>query len=92
MITPKNLAQHELMGLRVSIADSANPQLVGTSGVVADESRNTITIEREGITKTVAKGENTFIFELPSGEKVMINGELLVGRPEDRIKKRPKNW
>ena len=38
----------------------------------------------------IPKKGTFFVFELPNGEKVEINGNILSIRPEDRIKKRFK--
>jgi ribonuclease P protein subunit POP4 len=93
MITPKDLVRHELVGLDVEIASSSNPSTVGIRGKVADESRNTISIETaQGITRTAIKDQCTFVFTLPSGERVRVDGRLLLSRPEDRVKKRHKKW
>ncbi len=37
--------------------------------------------------KTIIKKQSQFQFTLPNGEAVEVNGELLIGRPEIRIKK-----
>ncbi len=43
-ITPGNLVYHTLIGLETVVAESTNPAMVGTSGVVVDETRNTLLI------------------------------------------------
>jgi ribonuclease P protein subunit POP4 len=93
MIKPAELVRHELLGLDVEVICSSNPSSIGISGKVSDESRNTITIETApGVTKTAIKDQCEFRFRLPSGESVKVDGKILVGRPEDRIKKKLKKW
>ncbi len=92
MVTPKDLVLHELIGLEVRVASSTNKQLEGLSGTVTDESRNMLTIETQKGEKKLAKQDCTFSFHLPSGEWVKVRGDLLVARPEDRIKKRLRKW
>ena len=92
MITPKNLARHELIGLTVSVADSDNPSNVGLMGKVIDETRNSLVIETQKGEKTLLKDRCTFVFVLPSGERVKIDGKILVARPEDRVKKKLDEW
>lgn len=92
MITPKNLVHHELIGLRVRVAESRNPKNKGLAGLVVDETRNMLILEIRGKEKQLAKSEHTFIFTLPSKERVRVEGQVLVARPEDRIKKRVKKW
>ncbi|MFH0956366.1 MAG: ribonuclease P protein component 1 [Candidatus Aenigmatarchaeota archaeon] len=93
MITPENLVRHELMGLTAMVRSSTNQQIVGISGKVIDESRNTFVIETpEGREVTIVKDQCEISFRLPSGESVRVDGKLLVARPEDRIKKKfPKS-
>lgn len=44
------------------------------------------------VEKVIPKSNSIFIFTLPNGVKVQVDGRLLVGRPEDRIKKRLVRW
>jgi len=92
-ITPQNLVRHELISLKVKIAKSSESSLKGLRGKVVDESYNTLKIETdEGKEKVVIKQNNVFIFTLPNKVKVQVDGKLLVGRPEDRIKKKLPKW
>ena len=92
-ITPKNLVRHELIGLEVKIKNSTDPTLKGKKGKVVDETYNMLKIEEEeGKEISVPKKNCVFIFKLPSGLKVEVDGKILVGRPEDRIKKKFKKW
>ena len=92
MITPENIVRHELIGLPVKIIKSTNPSNVGIEGKVIDESRNTITIQTKKGKRNFVKEQCTFSFELPDGERVSVDGRVLVARPEDRIKKKHKKW
>ena len=90
MITSKNLVHHEFIGLKVHVTNAKNKSL-DLKGTIIDETKNTIKIEEEDNTeKMVPKNGSLFVFELPNGEKVEIDGNILSIRPEDRIKKRFK--
>lgn len=91
-ITPKNLVHHELTGLEAVVVECSNSSSAGISGRVVDETRNTITIDTPKGEKSLAKEQCVFSFALPSGEHVRVEGSLLVGRPEDRIKKKQRKW
>lgn len=92
-ITPQNLVRHELLGLKVKIAKSADPTQKGLKGKVIDETYNTFKIEtNDGKEKTVIKENCIFVFTLPDKRKVEVDGKLLVSRPEDRIKKKLPRW
>lgn len=86
--TAKNLIRHELIGLFCKITKSSDPNKVGIKGNIVNETRNTLVIEEEDREKIIPKKEATFLFTLPTKEKVEIVGKLLIGRPEDRIKKK----
>jgi len=90
MITSKNLVHHEFIGLNVLITNEKDKSLK-LMGTVIDETKNTIKIEdKNQVEKIIAKNGSIFVFELPNGEKIEINGNILSIRPEDRIKKRFK--
>lgn len=92
-ITPYNLIRHELIGLEVKVSKSSDPTKKGLKGKVVDETYNTLKIEtKDGKEKIVPKAICVFIFTLPSGTKVEVDGKLLVSRPEDRIKKKFPKW
>ena len=90
MITSKNLVHHEFIGLKVHVTNAKNKSL-DLKGTIIDETKNTIKIEEEdNAEKLIPKNGSLFVFELPNGEKVEIDGNILSIRPEDRIKKRFK--
>ncbi|NIO23268.1 MAG: ribonuclease P protein component 1 [Candidatus Aenigmarchaeota archaeon] len=92
MRTPENLVRHELIGLKVKIVESSNKKNIGISGRVVDETRNIMVIEKtKGKEVRLSKEHNVFVFVL-NRQKVRIDGKILVGRPEDRIKKKFRKW
>lgn len=86
-ITKENVLQHELIGLKVEVVESRNPDLEGKKGKIVDETRKTLKIEEEGDLKTLPKKSVTLLVHIPEGEKVKVKGIELVARPEDRTKK-----
>lgn len=80
-----NLRKHELIGLQVAVVRSPDPTLVGVHGLVVDETRNTIVVEAAGREKRVPKAGARFRFEVQGG--VEVDGEEILFRPEDRVKK-----
>lgn len=91
-LTAKNLVRHELIGLEAKIARCTAPEQAGLKGKVIDETYNTLKIEIHGKEKVFLKKNCVFIFTLPDKTKVMVEGPLLVSRPEDRIKKKFPRW
>jgi ribonuclease P protein subunit POP4 len=91
-VTAENLTRHELIGLDARISGGSNKSQKRIKGLVVAETRNTLTLNHGKSEKTVAKGEASFIFNL-DGTLVEVEGKTLVGRPEDRVKKKPKrDW
>jgi len=92
-ITPENIVRHELIGLKVKIAKCTDPVQKGLNGEVIDESYKTLKIEsKDKKEKIIPKSNCIFIFTLPNQVKVEVDGKLLIGRPEDRIKKKIARW
>lgn len=90
MITPQNVFRHEFIGLTVEVIDSNHEGFIGIKGIIIDETRNTVKVDTGKNEKLVPKEEVTFLFTLPQGEKVSIDGKVIIARPEDRIKKKFK--
>jgi ribonuclease P protein subunit POP4 len=91
-ITPQNLVRHELIGLEVEIKESKNPSQTGLKGRVIGETYSTLEIETKKGEKNIPKDITIFIFKLPNGTKVQVDGKVLISRPEDRIKKKLPRW
>ena len=88
-ITEKNILGHEMIGLEVNVIKSTDKARVGTKGVVLDETQNTfvvLTISKKGKQKVVLpKKECDFEFKL-GNEKIVVKGNDVTKRPEDRVK------
>lgn len=84
------LLQHDLIGLSAKVARSSNSDYVNITGRVLEETRNTITILHRNKKKTVVKNTTVFHFTRSDGTIVEVDGKVIVGRPEDRIKRHVK--
>ena len=87
-ITPVTLVRHELIGLHAKVLKSTNQANVGMEGRITDESFKTVSIRVDGKEKKVFKENVVLLIELPTGQKVQVEGKLLLGRPWERIKKK----
>lgn len=85
-VTP-DVIRYEFIGTEAEVSKSTHPGYVGISGKIIDETRNTLTILHEGKRKIVVKDYAVFHFKFSDGTVVEIDGKILVGRPEDRLKK-----
>jgi len=90
-LTPRDLPRHELLGLRVKARPVKGDHT--HVGEVVGETRNMLKILRDdGRMVMLPKKTHLFEFELPSRERVLVEGEVLVGRPEERLKKKLRRW
>lgn len=87
MITPYNILRHELISLNIRVVDATHPGYK-LNGKIIGETRNTLKIKSKGDVKILPKNCVTLELKLPDGEVVRLDGNLLVSRPGDRIKKK----
>jgi ribonuclease P protein subunit POP4 len=73
-ITPENLVYHTLIGLETVVSGSTNPDIVGISGVVVDETRNTLLITT-GYSDFSAMNEAAAAVLLETGNAAPQSGE-----------------
>jgi ribonuclease P protein subunit POP4 len=85
-VTP-DIIRYEFVGTNASVAQSAHADYVGVCGEVIGETRNTFTLLGAGKMKSIIKQSAVFDFTFADGTSVEIDGKLLVGRSEDRLKK-----
>ena len=100
-ITPAELPFHEWIGLFVKVDSSCDPTFNGLSGIIIDETRNTVKIETDSLSgsiRTVPKTGTVFIFEIPEGISqtgrnisVKIDGNITLSQPQNRIKNLKKS-
>ncbi|MEM2098631.1 MAG: ribonuclease P protein component 1 [Candidatus Bathyarchaeia archaeon] len=82
-----DIIRGEFIGMEGKITKCTNPYHVGLKGRIINETKNTFTIVHSGKPKKIIKDLAVFQFRYPDGAIVEIEGKLLIGRPEDRLKK-----
>ncbi len=87
-VTPYNILRHELVGLRAKVAESRDPGLKGLSGRITDETKNTLTLKGPKGSKKIPKEHVALSIHTDSGDELLVNGSLFLGRPEERIKRK----
>jgi ribonuclease P protein subunit POP4 len=85
-VTPE-IISYEFIGIKGKVAKSSHIDYVGVGGKIIEETRNTFTFLGEGLRRSVIKESAIFDFNFDDGTVVQIDGKLLVGRTEDRLKK-----
>ncbi len=104
MITAGNVVRHELIGLTAEVVKSHNS--AGLKGKIVDESYKTLVIGGKRVFKDAVTITLTLPSKQPKSSearlgtakqnvspvKVEVDGQLLVARPWDRIKKKFPKW
>jgi ribonuclease P protein subunit POP4 len=90
MQTPLNIIHHELIGLKAEVVKSSRASDVGIGGEIVDETQQTIKIKAGEKTKIVPKEGLVFRISLPKSAVVEIDGLLLAGRPQERVKNKQR--
>ena len=85
-VTPE-IIRDEFIGTHSKVTRSPHSGYLGIHGQVLGETKNTFKIQQQGKTKSVVKDQAVFQFQFSDGTVVEIDGKLLIGRPEDRLKK-----
>lgn len=86
-MTSGRVLKSELIGLRVRIIMSSHPDLIGIEGTIVDETKNTVIVRTSRGDKRIPKHTSVFLISFPDGNQVKIDGDKIVGRLEDRIRK-----
>jgi len=89
-IQPENIVRHELVGLKAHVAQSTDPTQISNKGQVIRESKNMLELKIASGTVTIPKCNAVFDFSLPDGRVVRVDGNILQGRPEERMKQKLK--
>ncbi len=85
----RNIVLNELIGLKAKVVKSLDKKQRGLSGVVIDETKNTVVLETKLGTKRIVKRISVFRFY--SGKSsFIVPGEEIGFRPHERIEKSMK--
>lgn len=75
----------------MEVIESKNKNLVGIQGTIIDETRNTLIVKTPEKNITLLKDQVTLKL-FTDNHEIKVKGDLLVGRPEDRLKKWNKKF
>jgi RNase P/RNase MRP subunit p29 len=73
------------IGSMMSIVESNDPTLIGRSGIVLDETKNTLVILEKDNSVRIGKSSITFTLD---NSDVVVQGALVGQRPEDRTNRK----
>ena len=87
ILSHKDLTRNELIGLNIFVSGSSNPSQKGIKGIVIDETKNTLVVSNGHRGRRLQKSGLILQFTLPDSSRVKVNGEEILGRPVDRVKR-----
>ena len=82
----EHVARGELIGLQIEIIESKNKSLEGLKGKIINETKNMLVINTKNGIKKIIKSEVKMRLKI-NDKKFDVDGNILVGRPEDRVKR-----
>lgn len=88
MTSINELLRGELIGLHARVVMSSHLPLVGMEGKIVDETKNLLILRTPRGDKKIPKSTSVFLITSAGGNEVKVDGIKILGRPEDRIKKR----
>jgi len=87
----RNIVLNELIGLRARVLRSLDKRQRGASGVVVDETKNTLLLEAKAGRRSVVK--KTSVFRFYCGSSAFdVDGKEINFRPSERIEKAMKYY
>jgi len=79
----QQMFRQEIIGSYIEVIAAKNTSLIGKKGKIIDETRNTLELENN-----VSLLKEQIVISLNfEGQIMIIDGKLLVGRSEERLKK-----
>ncbi|MBI5347440.1 MAG: ribonuclease P protein subunit [Candidatus Aenigmarchaeota archaeon] len=87
----KDIRRHEFIGLKCQVMSAKNRDQINIKGSVADETMNNIMLLVSDKKKVIPKKGTVFRLWV-GNKKIDLEGDYIIGRPEDRIKKKFKKW
>ncbi len=82
----KIFLKEEFIGLTVNITQCNDPNWIGKSGIIVNETKNIFVIKINNKNKKIEKKISKFEFK-DRDNKINLDGSQIKYRPEDRIKK-----
>ena len=81
-----------LCGLKLIIKESSSKELEGIQGLILEETAKLIKLKTEEKIIWIQKTNQFFEIELKNGSKYLVEGNILLGTPDMRIKRKIPSW
>jgi RNase P/RNase MRP subunit p29 len=81
-----------LVGLEIEIVESSSEDLIGLKGVIEEETANLLRILTEKKILSVPKLNQVFKIITSDETTLLVEGHMIKGTPETRVRKKIPNW
>ncbi len=85
----ENFLRSEFIGEKIKVIEAKNKALEGLEGEIYWETKNTFEVKTKKGIKKIPKMGTTFLFQ---NKNLKVKGDVILGRPEERLKKRFRYW
>ncbi|MHA2253683.1 MAG: ribonuclease P protein subunit [Candidatus Kariarchaeaceae archaeon] len=87
----RSILKNWLTGLRVTVIEHTDPNLINIAGNIVQETKSMLTIQTDNGIKKVEKSSGVF-FLFDESMKFKIAGKIIDGTPKMRRKRKYRNW
>ena len=81
-----------LVGLEIEVIQSSSEDLVGVKGVIEEETSNLLGVLIKKKILWIPKLNQVFKIKITDGTTILVEGYLIKGTPETRVRKKIPNW
>ena len=81
-----------LYGLKAEVKKSSSAKLEGVKGIIEHETTNLIKLRTDKKSIWLPKKDQIFKIELEDGSNIIVEGKTLLGKPENRVKRKLIKW
>ena len=81
-----------LVGLEIEIVHSSSEDLIGVNGVIEEETSNLLKVLTKKKSLWVPKLNQVFKIKVSDDTIIQVEGHMVKGTPETRVRKKIPNW
>ncbi len=81
-----------LVGLEIEIVHSSSEDLIGVKGVIEEETSNLLRVLTKKKSLWVPKLNQVFKIKVSDDTTIQVEGHMVKGTPETRVRKKIPNW
>jgi len=87
----RNLSS-SLVGLEIEVKHSSSEDLIGIKGIIEEETSNLLRVSTEKKVLWIPKSNQVFQIKITDGTIILVEGHIIKGTPETRVKKKIPSW